>query len=113
MDKGLRKMLVEAERIRRKGNHGPHAGHLAKMLHHGQSKKLFTGNALDGTASEEQLSLATEMAAGTLEFFHNEKVGSVLNFSLKAKIRLCKRAKKKAEAHIKLMEEIHPELKEG
>ena len=96
MDARFLEMLKEAEQIRAKcrqtGMIGPHGKHMADMMRYAKEHGLYTGDVLAGTASEECLTHAAEMAAGMLEIIHGEQVGSVLTLSREEKIALSRRA---------------------
>jgi hypothetical protein len=95
-------MLTEAEKIRAECRRtdviGPHGGHVSKMIRYGMGKGFLTGKPLEGTASEENLNLAVEIAACILEVNHGEEVGSVFDLSPERKIEVMKRAEEKVKA---------------
>jgi len=108
VDPKFQAMLVEAEEIRaqcvRTGDIGPHAAQMTKMINYGQNHNLLTGNIFDGSASDEFLSHATEMAACCLEVIYKEKIGPVLNLSDSEKIEINRLAVAKARAKMSFFE---------
>lgn len=107
MDTKFRAMLVEAEKIRaecvRTGNIGPHARQMADMIDYGRDKGLFGGNIQYGTASDEFLAHATEMAACSLEAIYGEVIGSMLELTGEKKSEIRKRAFDKAKTKIEFV----------
>lgn len=102
-------MLEEAEEIRkearRAGDSGAHAGKMMEAIAYAQTHRLFTGNVPAGTANEENLAQAVEMAAYILEVLHGEKeVGSVLGLSREQKFAICHQAAEKALADMAAFE---------
>lgn len=102
MDERWKEMLTEAQKIRaecrRTGIIGVHGGHVAKMIRYGMGKGFLTGKPLEGTASEENLNLAVEIAAAILEVNHGEDVGSIFVLSPERKLEICRRAEEKVKA---------------
>lgn len=53
-----------------------------------RDKNLITGDVFLGTASEENIALATEIAAGIFEIIHGREIGSVLDLTPDQKLEL-------------------------
>lgn len=104
MNTTFRAMLLEAERIRMgcraTQDIRPHAQFMSKMICYGREQQLLLGSLENGTASEEFLAQAAEMAACILEVIHGENIGSVLALSREEKMEIILRAKEKAESDI-------------
>ena len=104
MDRTFRGMLEGAERIRtacrRTDDTGAHAEQMMKMIQYAQKHHLFTGSVPTGTANEENLAQAAEMAAFIIEVIHGGQVGSVLGLPREWLLAICREANEKAEAHI-------------
>jgi len=98
-------MLLEAEKIRAKcredGNIEKHATCMANMLMYADSKGLLTGNIFQGTASEEKLNQAAEMAACLLEVVHEYDVGPILDLPDNKKLEIIELAKEKTLANLR------------
>ena len=96
MNAEIRRTLIRAEQIRQTRNMPMHAMIMSDIMKFFRTNKIPGGNVFNGTASEEKLAIATEIAAGVLEFCHGEEIGSVMNLSTEEKVELNRRAKLKA-----------------
>ena len=88
MNADIRKMLERAELIRKTGNMPMHAMLMADIMKFCRTNDIPGGNVFDGTASDEKLAISSEIAAGVLEFCHDQTIGSIFNLSEQQMIEL-------------------------